>query len=103
MQQRAVITGVGMVSPAGSDPDELFGNLLAGRSFLREITRFDASRYPARHAGVVERLDAEPLFSRRLLKKLDRFSQMALVAAHAALSDSGLDIETEDKDRVGII
>lgn len=100
---RAVITGTGIVSPAGNDQDEFFGNIAAGKSFISEITRFDASRYPARHAGIVERLDEGHLFSKRLIKKLDRFSHMALVAADSAIADSGLDLEAEDKERLGII
>jgi len=102
-ETRAVITGLGVVSPAGRGNEEYFGNLLKGKSILREITRFDASRYPARHAGLVDNLDSGGLFSKRLIKKLDRFSEMALVATDDALKDAGLDIDAEDKDRVGII
>ena len=100
---RAVITGVGVVSPAGRKLDEFFDNVISGTGFLKEIDRFDASRYPSRHAGIIRQLDAEEVFSKRMLKKLDRFSHMALLAADDAINDSGIDIESEDKERIGII
>jgi len=101
--KRAVITGLGIVSPAGNDKDAFFGNLIRGVSFVREIDRFDASRYPSRHAGMVADTGAEGIFNKRLLKKLDRFSEMSLAAAESALRDAGIHIETEDRERAGII
>src|SRR3990172_1392336 len=101
--RRAVITGIGVVSPAGAGREEYFKNLLAGRSFIREIDRFDSSRYTSRHAGMVGDFGAEELFSKRLLKKLDLFSQMTLVASEQALVDAGLSLEREDRERVGIV
>jgi len=101
--RRAVITGLGVVSPAGNDLDTFFGSLLAGKSFLRDIDRFDASRYPAHSAGLVDGLDPDGKFSKRLVKKLDRFSHMALVATDSALNDAKLKLDKEDKERIGII
>ncbi len=102
-ERRAVITGLGVVAPAGRRFEDFFGNLLAGKSCIKEINFFDASKYASRHAGMIDRLDAEEVFPKRLLKKLDRFSQMSLLAAHDAFSDSGLNLEKEDRERVGII
>ncbi len=101
--RRAVITGLGVVSPAGNDLKKFLDNLLTGKSFIKPIDRFDSTRFLARHAGVVEDLDADGKFSKRLLKKLDRFSHIALIATDSAISDSGLDFEREDMERVGII
>ena len=101
--KRVVITGIGVVSPAGRRLDDFMENILSGTSFLKEIDRFDASAYPSRHAGMLEQLDADDTFPKRMLKKLDRFSHMALLAADDAINDSGIDIESEDKERIGII
>ncbi len=100
--RRAVITGIGVVSPAGNTPEEFFDGLLSGKNFIGEIDRFDASRYPSRHAGLVSDVGGEEVFSKRLIKKLDRFSHMALSASDAALKDSGINLDTEDKNRIGI-
>jgi 3-oxoacyl-[acyl-carrier-protein] synthase II len=100
--RRAVITGIGVVSPAGNSPKELFDRLSSGECFTGEISRFDASRYPSRHAGLVHNLGGEEVFSKRLLKKLDRFSHMALSASDGAIKDGGVDLDAEDKNRVGI-
>ena len=100
--RRAVITGVGVVSPAGNSPEELFDMLTSGEGFTGEINRFDASRYPSRHAGLVSDPGGEEIFSKRLLKKLDRFSHMALSASDGAIKDSGINLDAEDKNRVGI-
>ena len=100
--RRAVITGIGVVSPAGNSPEELFDRLTSGEGFTSEISRFDASRYPSRHAGLVSDPGGEEIFSKRLLKKLDRFSHMALTASDGAIKDSGINLDGEDKNRVGI-
>lgn len=103
MERRAVITGLGVVSPAGNDLDGFFGNLLAGKNFIGEVDRFDASRYPSHSAGHVRDLDADGTISKRLVKKLDRFSLMSLLASESALNDSSINLDDEDKGRVGII
>ncbi len=100
--RRVVITGIGVVSPAGNIPGEFFARLSSGKSFIGEIDRFDASRYPSRHAGLVSDIGGEEVFSKRLIKKLDRFSHMALSASDAAFKDSGVNLDMEDKDRIGI-
>ncbi len=100
--RRAVITGIGLTSPAGNTLNEFFGRLSSGGSFIGEIDRFDASRYPSRHAGLVSGPGGEEIFSKRLIKKLDRFSHMALSASDAAFRDSGIDLDAEDKNRIGI-
>jgi len=101
--RRVVITGLGIVTPAGVTPDGLFDSLARGRRLTRKIDSFDSSRYPSNHAGHVEGLDAGTRFSKRLLKKLDRFSEFSLAAADSALADASIKPESEDRDRVGII
>lgn len=96
------VTGIGVVTPSGIGRRQFWANIKAGRSFVREITRFDASKYPSRIAGQIDDLDKYSHVSERLLKKIDAFSHMALVAAELALQEAGIDIKKEDPDRVGI-
>jgi len=100
---RAVITGIGCITPAGLNINETFEGLLEGKKLLREIDRFDASRYPSRHAGLIDGFRPDDKFNKRLLKKLDRFSHLSLQAADDAITDAGIDIASEDPERVGII
>lgn len=101
MAERIAITGIGVVSPAGLKKETFWANLKAGRSFVDEIKRFDASLYPSRIAGQVHQLDAYSHLSSRLVKKLDVFSHMALVACEEAIKDAGLDLDNLDKNRIG--
>ena len=96
------ITGLGIVSPSGVDKRKFWSNVKAGRSAVEKITRFDASKYPSHIAGHVHELDAYSNVSSRLLKKIDLFAHMALVASELAMQDANIDIEKEDKKRTGI-
>jgi len=96
------VTGIGVVAPSGIGRRQFWANIKSGRSFVREITRFDASKYPSRIAGQIDDLDKYSHVSERLLKKIDAFSHMALVASELALQEAGIDIKKEDPDRVGI-
>jgi len=100
---RAVITGIGAITPAGLNISDTFDSVIEGRSNLREIDRFDASKYPSRHAGLIDGFTPGKKFNRRLLKKLDRFSHLSLQAADDALGDAGIDMQGEDPERVGIV
>lgn len=100
--EKVAITGLGIVAPSGIGRRQFWANIKAGRSFIREITRFDASKYPSRIAGQIDELERYSHVSERLLKKIDVFSHMALIAAELALEDSGIDIKKEDPNLVGI-
>lgn len=99
---KIAITGLGIISPSGNDKRQFWSNVKKGRSAVEKITRFDASKYPSHVAGHVHDLDAYSNVSSRLLKKIDLFSHMALVATEMAFEDAKIDIEKENKDRVGI-
>ena len=99
---KIAVTGIGVVSPSGIGKRQLWANIKSGRSFIKEITRFDASKYPARIAGQIDDLEKYSHISERLLKKIDAFSHMALVASEMALKDAGIDIKNEDPNLVGI-
>ena len=100
--EKIAITGLGIVSPSGLDKRSFWANIKAGRSAVEKIERFDASRYPSRIAGHVHELDAYSHVSSRLLKKIDVFSHMALVASEMAIQDAKLDLSKENLKRVGI-
>ncbi|MDD5108521.1 MAG: beta-ketoacyl-[acyl-carrier-protein] synthase family protein [Candidatus Omnitrophica bacterium] len=100
--EKIAITGIGVVSPSGIGKRQFWANIKSGRSFIKEITRFDASLYPSRIAGQIDDLEKYSHISERLLKKIDAFSHMALVASEMALQDAGIDIKNEDPNLVGI-
>lgn len=99
---KIAITGLGVVTPSGIGKRQFWANIKSGRSFIKEITRFDASKYPSRIAGQIDDLEKYSHISERLLKKIDAFSHMALVAAEMSLQDAGIDIKNEDPNLVGI-
>ncbi len=102
MKERVAITGIGVVSPAGLKKETFWANLKKCKSFIDEITRFDASLYPSRIAGQVHELDHYSHLPSRLVKKIDVFSHMALVASEQALQDAKVDLDKVDKKRVGV-
>ena len=99
-RRRVVVSGIGMVTPLGNDPDTTWDNLLAGESGAGPITQFDASEYPVTFACELKDFDPTRWIERKQARRMDRFSQMALSAARMAEADSGLSIEAEP-DRVG--
>ena len=99
-RRRVVVSGIGMVTPLGNDPDTTWDNLLAGESGAGPITQFDASDYPVTFACELKNFDPTRWIERKQARRMDRFSQMALSAARMAEADSGLSIEAEP-DRIG--
>ncbi|MBU1726669.1 MAG: beta-ketoacyl-[acyl-carrier-protein] synthase family protein [Candidatus Omnitrophica bacterium] len=99
---RIAVTGIGVVAPSGIGKRQFWANIKSGRSFIKEITRFDASLYPSHIAGQIDELEKYGMLSERLLKKIDAFSHMALIASELALQDAGIDIKNEDPNLVGI-
>jgi len=100
--QPIAITGIGIVSPSGIDKRQFWSNVVHGRSAIETITRFDAFKYQSHIAGHVHELDAYSNVSSRLLKKIDLFSHMALVASELALQDAQINLADENLNRAGI-
>jgi 3-oxoacyl-[acyl-carrier-protein] synthase II len=103
MTDRVVVTGIGLVTPIGSDRVSTWDSLLAGRSGIDYISLFDAEGYESRIAAEVDGFDAAPILGRKEARRLDRFSQFACVAALEAIEHAGIDMATEDADRVGVL
>ncbi len=100
---RVFVTGTGVVSPLGNDTETCWANLIAGKSGAGPITRFDATAYETRFACEVRDFSTDGVADRKDAKRMDRFAQFAVVAASEALKRSGLDLATEDLDRIGVV
>ena len=103
MHNRVVITGLGCISPLGHSVEETWRALLDGKSGAGPITHFDASQHKTRFACEVKNFDPIALFGNREARRMDRFTQFALVAAQQALAHSGLQVTDSNRDRVGIV
>jgi 3-oxoacyl-[acyl-carrier-protein] synthase II len=101
--RRVVVTGVGLVSPLGVGTAVTWEGLLAGRSGIGPITRFDTTGYPSRIAGEVRGFNPQDYVDKKEVKKSDTFIHYALAASKFALEDSGLKIDDGNGDRVGVI
>jgi len=103
--RRVVVTGLGTVNPLGNDVESFWAALLAGKSGIRPIARFDASAYASRIGGEVQNWDAVPgdLVDAKENRRMDRFSQFAVGSAIQAVTDSGLDLRQEDRSRCGVL
>ena len=102
-RRRAVITGVGAITPLGNSVEEFWQGCLEGRSGIDYLTQFDASTYPVRIAGEVKGFDPEDYMDRREARRMARFSQFAVSAARQAIESAGLKPEREDSERVGVL
>ena len=101
--KRVVVTGVGAVTPIGNDAKTFWSNIKAGVNGIDYVTQFDASDMKTKIAGEVKDLDVNEFIDKKDARKMDRFTQLALIAASEAVKDSGIDMEKEDPWRVGCI
>ncbi len=102
-QRRVVVTGIGTINPLGNNIEEYFSNLEKGVSGAGPITHFDPSHFKTKFACELKGYDPSQFFDRKELRKYDLYTQYALVAAEQAVKDSGLDLESIDKDMTGVI
>ena len=100
-KRRVVITGVGAVTPVGNNVPAFWEAIRAGKCGIGPITHFDASNNKASLAAEVKDFQPETVLDKKELRHMDRFTQFAMVAAHEAMADSGLDMEKEDPTRCG--
>lgn len=103
-ERRVAVTGLGVVTPLGSDVETFWKNLIAGQCGIRKIESFDSTPYVTKIAGEVTNFDPAPAFpSPKDVRRADRFSQFGVYAAWQALKDSGLDLKQENLDEIGVI
>ncbi len=102
-KRRVVITGMGAVTPIGNTLEEYWASLLAGKSGAAPITYFDASDYDTKFAAEVKKFDPLKYMDRKMVQRCDLFTQFALGAADMAIKDSGLNLDTENRERIGVV
>jgi 3-oxoacyl-[acyl-carrier-protein] synthase II len=102
LSRRVVVTGIGLVSSLGIGTEATWESLLAGRSGIGPITRFDASGFPTRFAAEVKAFDPLRFIEKKEVKKMDIFIQFAIAASQFAMDDSGLKVTPEIAPRVGV-
>src|SRR5271155_2527432 len=101
--RRVVITGLAAITPLGLDVRTTWEALLAGKSGMAPISRFDATRFDTRFAAEVKGFDPEKWIEKKEVKKMDLFIQYTVAASQQALDDSGLAFPLTDPERVGTI
>ena len=101
--KRVVVTGLGAVTPLGNTPEETWKNMLAGKSGAAPITYFDTSLFKTKFACEVKDLNINDYIDRKEARKLDRYTQLAMVSAIQGVKDANFDMEKIDKNRVGVI
>ena len=100
--RRVVVTGIGMLSPLGNDPQTTWQNLLLGKSGISNIDHFDTSDYPTKFAGLINNFNAQDYMERKEAKKMDLFIQYGVAAGVQAFKDSGLEIGEHNAHRIGV-
>lgn len=104
MEKRVVITGIGVVSPVGNGKDAFWNALISGKSGIGPITHFDATEYAARIAGEVKDFNpADYGIDRKEARHMDPYTQYAVAAAKLALDDAKIDLDAENRDRIGTV
>ena len=101
--RRVVITGFGVISPVGNNIDEFWNSLAAGKSGIQRITQFDPTQYNSQIAGEVKGFDPSEYISPKDKRRMDKFVQYAVVAAHQAVRDAQIDFVNEDPFQVGAL
>ena len=102
-RQRVVVTGMGALTPIGNDVSEFWESLISGVSGAANITYFDASKFKTKFACEIKGYNPEDYFERKEARKMDRFTQYALVSVDEAIKDSGLNIDSLNKNTSGVI
>ncbi|UCC44376.1 MAG: beta-ketoacyl-ACP synthase II [Candidatus Zixiibacteriota bacterium] len=103
MRRRTVVTGIGVITPLGNSLDEFWKSLVAGRSGVGVVTRFDTSEYATRIAAEVKDFQPDSFIDKKRLRRMDLAEQYALVASAQAVRDSNLDPQNLDLDRCGVV
>ncbi|MFA6141715.1 MAG: beta-ketoacyl-ACP synthase II [Candidatus Omnitrophota bacterium] len=102
-QRRVVVTGLGTVSPVGSTIEEFWKSLLEGKSGVKRLACFDPTHFSSKIAAEVKHFDPSKYLSPKEVKRMDRFVQFAVVSAKIAVTDSGLNLTKEDRNRIGVL
>jgi len=102
-KRRVVVTGLGIVSPVGNDTASAWASIVAGRSGIAPVTRFDTTGFPVHFGGEIRNLDLGPFLSPKEARRMDAFMQYGVVAGMQAMRDSGLTVTEATSDRAGVL
>jgi len=102
-KRRVVVTGLGIVSPVGHDIATAWAAIVAGRSGIAPITRFDTTRFPVHFGGEIRDLALDPYINAKEARRMDAFMQYGVVAGMQAMRDSGLEVTDQNSERVGVL
>ena len=102
-RRRVVVTGLGIVSPVGNDIPQAWSNIIAGKSGVGPVTRFDASSFPTRFAGEVRDFDITAYLPAKTARGFDTFIHFGLAASAQAIADSGIEVTEANAERIGAI
>lgn len=103
MERRVVVTGMGAITPIGHNVEEYWKGIKEGKCGIDTITKFDVSDYKVKLAAEIKDLNIEDYMDRRAAKRLDRYSQLAIIATKEAMKDSGITSENTDMNRMGVV
>jgi 3-oxoacyl-[acyl-carrier-protein] synthase II len=101
-KRRVVVTGLGMITPVGSDVDSTWENILAGKSGIAKTTLFDVGDFNTKIAGEVKDFDVEAYIPKKETKKMDRFIQLGIAAGKQALQDANIEVDDTNAHRIGV-
>ena len=101
--QRVVVTGIGVIAGLGQTGDEFFDNLVAGKSGIGRVTRFDATDYPSQVGAEASQFEPTDFIEPKEVRRNDRYTQFAIGASRRAVEDGSLDLDKVDKDRFGVL
>ena len=101
-RRRVVVTGLGIISPVGNTVDEAWANIVAGKSGIAQITKFDASAFASRIAGEVKGFDVAQYLSPKEARRMDTFIHYGIAAGVQAIQDAGLEARPGDAERIGV-
>ncbi|MCB0281120.1 MAG: beta-ketoacyl-ACP synthase II [Calditrichae bacterium] len=102
-KKRVVVTGIGAICPVGNDVKEIWQSLLAGKNGVGYISLFDTAEFTTKIGAEVKNFDPLNYFDKKDARKLDRYTQFAMISADEAITSSNLDLDKEDRDRIGVI
>ncbi len=103
MKKRIVITGIGLVTPYGVGKDVFWNGLTSGKNAIDYLSTVDTANLPVKIGGEVKDFDPESLLGKKEARRMDRFTQFAVIAGIEAIKDAGLDFDRVDRERVGVI
>jgi len=103
MKNRVVATGLGMITPIGTGKEVFWAALLAGKSGVRRITRFDVSEFTTQIAAEVPDFEPSDYLDKKEAKRMDRFTQLAVAGSGMAIADAGVDLDQIDRERAGVV